>query len=377
MNNKISAGQIETASGPFFKTTPVPAGDAIRHPNRMFIGEGYAHSQNTNGSVTGGSWLQSFTAGGSVTPVTGWDYFEDVARQSVVSSYGLALVGASRTYGGTLDAIGVTAAALNDRNGNTQAWGAYIDAVKSHVNAGTTVGAEIEIANLPSTSPLGGVNPYNTFVDGMTRGLAIGGGSDSVVFGRSYAVDAAQTINNNGAAFWAGLVFRHNALMREGLADDRSIPSSSGYARAISMAHDHGISWYSRDPIGAPGTQAEVVRMFSTVDSPSVLWGVAFRDSAIDFHERVGPGNSLFVIDYEPDSADYLGIKPGIAGAGVRIQARGSANAGIAIEPNGTGNVYIPIASVPNYADDVAAAAGGLSVGAIYRTGSLLKIRAV
>jgi hypothetical protein len=38
--------------------------------------------------------------------------------------------------------------------------------------------------------------------------------------------------------------------------------------------------------------------------------------------------------------------------------------------------LFVPIGNVPAYADDAAAATGGVPVGGIYRTASALKVRA-
>lgn len=58
------------------------------------------------------------------------------------------------------------------------------------------------------------------------------------------------------------------------------------------------------------------------------------------------------------------------------LAARGAdTNVGLRLQPKGNAPVLIPIANVRDYADDAAAAGGGLAVGSIYRTGSALKIR--
>lgn len=66
---------------------------------------------------------------------------------------------------------------------------------------------------------------------------------------------------------------------------------------------------------------------------------------------------------------------PAAAGGGVRIVAAGETNVNVSVEPSGTGVFIVPIASVRDYADDAAAASGGVPVGGEYRTGSIKKIR--
>lgn len=41
----------------------------------------------------------------------------------------------------------------------------------------------------------------------------------------------------------------------------------------------------------------------------------------------------------------------------------------------GGNDLLILAATIPNYADDAAAAVGGVPVGGLYRTGSILKVR--
>ncbi len=302
-------------------------------------------AENLAAQTVGNSgWLASFAAGGLVPTVTGWSYLASASQFPISVDKNIGITGAANAalsgIGPAAANIGISGVALNNKVGQQKAWGAYFDGVRAITGAGTTAGIEVDITQLPGSSPLGGMNPYKNFIDGMTRGVNVSAGSDETVFGRSYAVDAAITTNNNGAAFWAGLVFRHNSLMREGLADDRSIPSSTGYARAILMAHDHGVSWYSRDPLAESGTQVEAVRMWSTVDNATTQWGMSFQDNALNFSSRAAPGASLFVIDYSATSVNFMAIEPKDTGSGPSLAVRGpDANINLLLTPKGTGRV--------------------------------------
>ena len=378
--NKITAGQIDTVSGPFFAGVSVPAGEALRHPGRAFIGQGHAHGQQPDGSVTGGSWLQSFATSGTVTPVVEWDYAEDFSRLAVVSSFGLAVTGASRTMsGGGVDAQGVNGFALNDRIGTQKSWGGYFDAVRTIAGTGNAQGVEINATNLPGVSPRGGATPYNAFTNGMTVGLAVASGSGVTTFGRSYAIDAHAEIRDNGAPAHTGINFRFDAVMREGVADNRTAMGNVGYARAISLATEQGLSWYSRDPVGAPGsgTQAEVARVYSSVTDPTVRVEQVFSDATIAWNETVSPGAALFQVDYIANAGTNIYVKSEAVGGSAIIGARGTnANIALKLAPKGTGWVtFAGLDNIPNYADDVAAAAGGMNIGGIYRTGNALKVR--
>lgn len=323
MPTKIRPAQIQGTPGAFFAGGGTPVADALRHPGRAFLGDGYQHSQNTDGSVSGGSWLQSFLAGADT--ITNLDWMEDTARFSVVTSIGIAMSGAARTSGG-LDALGVVGLALASTANGKNAWGGYFDAVRTIAGAGSVSGIEVNAAQLPATSPGNsgitdfwrkGKTPYKAPVTGEVSVLNLGGGSDAAVFGRSYAVDAAINIGNNGAAFWAGLNFRFDALMREGVTDDTTSPGNVGYARAISLATEQGISFFSRDPSGAPGsgTQEEAVRLFANVTDAAHRASFSFADGGMTYRERSGAGHGIFTAVYNASVTAGLRVIPGYSGS--------------------------------------------------------------
>ena len=76
-------------------------------------------------------------------------------------------------------------------------------------------------------------------------------------------------------------------------------------------------------------------------------------------------------------SVNGLVVRGSSPGTGVRMEAFGSDNnVSLVIAPKGpAAYVITPVVNIPNYADDVAAALGGVPIGAHYRTGSTLKIR--
>lgn len=349
---KLNWDQVGQPVSParFFNTPGSPAAPALRQNGRAFFGECYSHGQQTDGSVTGGSWLQSFTvnANGLTTTITGLDYGEDTARVVAVSSFGIALSGAARTSGGSgpEEAIGLFALAVND-DGTTpaNAWAAYLEANRTHASAGITIGVEINASQLPAASSAGAVGPYGSKGTDWVNVLRIAGGSDgrstfptNGVFPRSFAVNAGITFANNGAALWEGIVFDFNALMREGVADDTASPGNSGYARAMTMAHEQGLSWFSRDPVSGAGTQAEVVRMHASVSSPTIRWEMVFSDDAWSLNDRDAPDGAQFQVGYLANAAAHVFAQPVVLGSAPFIEARGvSSNINLLAKGKGTG----------------------------------------
>lgn len=328
-------------------------------------------------------WTASFPSDGLVNPVTGLSYTVSASAFPVVVTKGIGITTAvSMTDSGTgasAAGIGFSATVTNNIAGLQKVWGFYTDVSRTIAGSGNASGGEVQISTLIPGPHTSGMTPYKTFLDGQTRGIGVGAGSDETVMGRSYAVDMAMMLNTNGAAFWRGLVFRFDALMREGMANDRTKPGNEGYAHAINLAHDQGISLFSRDPLTGGGTdQADVVRIYSTIDSATPRHILYWTDNAMVYGEQEGTGSPLVVFDYIANAANYLALKPGAAGQGVAVEARGTnANVALSLVPKGVSPVFIPLANVIDYASDAAAAAGGLAIGSIYRTANALKIRIV
>lgn len=269
--------------------------------------------------IAGGSWLQYFDlpSGSAV----GWDYFEDNARRSVVSDFGIALAGVSRTNG--LDGIGAVGAVYNTGGGN-KAWGAYFDGVSGSEAAGITHGVEINATAL-HTSQLGGMTPYKTFTSRMTGGANVAIGSDAAVFGRSHEVDWTMMLQGNGGSALAGIVFRNTLLRREGEALGTALPGAEGYAQAILLPYQYGLSFYSRDSPGGAGEQTEVVRLFSSVTNPARRWRMSFTDGSFNIDEGVPPGNSLFRVNWRDDATSFVAVSAGGASSSPQIAPGGAA----------------------------------------------------
>lgn len=87
--------------------------------------------------------------------------------------------------------------------------------------------------------------------------------------------------------------------------------------------------------------------------------------------------NQAVLVSNGLGTANYIMLMSTISTQPVIYTCEGvDANINIRILPKGTGNVVIDVPNVPAFADDAAAAAGGVVVGGVYRTASALKIRA-
>lgn len=433
MTVKLNFDQVgNTVAAPFFApNAPAP----LRNSRRTFFGLSAAHGQQTDGSVTGGSWVQSFeTALGTHDD---WDYYEDTAGFVSVWNFGLAISGAARTTG--LDGIGVQGSVANSVNATVSAntitagtswriktlgdtdwnaicgtsgvtyavgdyiraanaatavtpagtvvrlytgWGAYFDAVRSFDDTGAVTGLEVNASQhgaSPATTGLDfgfwGRTPFKAFRLTEAIGLRIASGS---ALGASSIIDAGLQFQNNGSAMAVGINFHFDAIAREGMADGGDNPGTTGYARALSLAPEQGISWYSLNPSGAPGsgTQEEAFRFYGLVNDAAHRSALIVNDTGLIWRERISPGGNIVRFNYRGDSTATLVLDGGTASAPPRIFVEGAAaNIGLRFEPKGTGKLSAPIANVPDFADDTAAASGGVAVGEFYRTGSAIKIR--
>lgn len=358
------------ASDGFFSTVANPP-QIDRLYGRKFRGVGADHGAQPDGSVTGGSWLQSFET--DLGTVTEWDYYEDQSWDVSVADSKLARSSVSRTSGGEI-AIGHVMASLNDSGAGLTAWGGYSDAVRAVAGAGNTIGHEVNCGNM--VAALTPATPYAEIAGEIVGSVRLGAGSDAAIFGNSYAINTFAHMVDNGAKALTGIVVEHNAILRDDQADTPGVADGVGYARFASLGYNIGVSWWSKDPASTPGTQAEVVKLTSTVEDPAVKWRQTFTDTAVIWGDDVDPDNNAFVINYSATLGAGIGIVPADVGDSPSVAAIGTnTDINLTLAPKGTGVMAIPIANVPEYADDAAAAVGGLSVGSIYRTASALKIR--
>lgn len=339
---------VNSATGAFYRIdedgnpTAGPHAPAFRLSGRALIGENWEHNLGVDGQNPDGSWLQAVSGGR-------YNYYEDNARLSVVSSFGIGIASAVRMAlagSGTPDGIAIAGHGRNDlSNTDADLWVAYLDGVKVFSGAGDTKTLEVQIANLPGPSPQGGLDPYKSFVNGKTVGASIAAGADASVHGPSFAVDVGLQFANNGAVMHTGINFRWNAIRREGQADTAGASGHhDSYARAIAFAHKQGMSFFSREADGL-GDRKEVTRILSSTNSPTNYATLEFADEGMIYRSNMPGGfdaesDPMFQVDLVAGGDNYLAVSAAQLGAPPALRARGnSTNINLRLRPKGTGVV--------------------------------------
>lgn len=92
---------------------------------------------------------------------------------------------------------------------------------------------------------------------------------------------------------------------------------------------------------------------------------------------ELNPGSVRAVrVNHVASGVNYHDVYSGAAGSPPKTIAAGTdTNIDYMVEPKGTGCFRQPIATVREFADDTAAAAGGIPIGGYYRTASAVKVR--
>lgn len=330
-------GDIDaTASTGFFSDGVNPI-YAIRSTARVAIAESATHNLATDGSVTGGSFLQSFSVpdpilGGTQT-IADWDYFEDTSQVFGAKS-GQGMLGlVSRTSSGAGPVQTIKVGMVADTASTTGA-AAYIDAIRASTTS--TIGTEINTANLQAaiTAP----SPYAETANEIVNVLRLGAGSDSAVFKESYPIGSFIQFINNGAKAQRGMNFEHNSLVRDDETGTPGEVDGTGYGMAMSMAYNQGLSWWSRLPSGGAGTQTEVARLRSTVTNSAVGWRAEFTDTAFIIGDTVSGANNYFIVRYDASAVNGMRVIPSDTGQPVKVEPAGSdKNINFLLRGKGTG----------------------------------------
>lgn len=361
----ITPNPVAQREGAFFANSTNP-GSITRIANRMFVGDSF-HTTGSTTDVVGStwSWLKDTP---SVAGIGGSHWLEAAANMSVTAEYGIAVTGASRILPGATanrTAIGLAGLVWNqgisNPAANAQAWGAYVEAHHGPLQgrkANYTHAFELNVTNFEADTPA--TLPTGVPAAGALGGT-IGAGIAPENSGITYAVAHALRIVGLGAQFQAGIVFMQNALKAWG----------DGRFRAILLSRLHNISWF--DTLGAGGTELMQIEVTSTGYNKGQK--LAFGNLGMTLQNQAG--HPTLFVNRGPDGAtvDYLGLVA-TQGQGTRITTNGpGADIHLNLEPKGDGNVVIPLSSIRSYGSDAAAAAAGVPIGGLYRSGNAVMIR--
>ena len=362
VENLRSQNPVAAAFSPWeFYPDTISSTRISRIPDRLFVGGAVACTGNLY-EPWGSDWL---TRGASSSP-----WFMRNAQFSTLSVNGrIAVLGASRAsdidpiLGGV--PIGLSGVVTNDADNKT-VWGAYIDV--THIGASptymplSTYGIEIDAKNQSVFDSH--ALPY--YHGGGAFGLWIAGGGDPTSGGAStHPSNAAIVILKNSNTWNEGIVFFNDALTgNDGSAG--SVTNSS----AIRMARRQTIQW------DEPTTQGRAVQITSLItDSTKQLLQIFSNDTVEFWGSNEKP---IFKMAHQPNAVNYLVAFNGATTNAPQLFSLGDdANINLKLVPKGTGNLVVPIGNVPAYANDAAAAAGGVVVGGFYRIASALQIRVV
>lgn len=300
--------------------------------DRLFVGKS-ATSYDGKGTPVVKSWVGTPSAG----------IFEYLESNATFGAYaeqsGLGMFAAARTSdtaGGNAEvSIGMASFAYNDRvGGSSGAWNFYGTALREAGANGSTLGIEIDVANLGATVP---IMPANLFPAGVSAGLWIASGGEATNNQHVGTASAAMVILSNDAGargpvakFDKGIVIHNQAL--------EGCDGLSGAAVALALARGHAIQWFSNSNLGLGSIN-------HSVDNPNNATNINFSDSGLS----VTGVDNLPIFQVKPvlNAANLLQAEAVTTGAAARLNAIGTdANVDIMLQPKGSGVLSVSYGSV-------------------------------
>lgn len=237
----------------------------------------------------------------------------------------------------------------------------------------------------------------NVRVSGVTYGIGA-----SQTFGTSFSNDPSKLRNEFDGDVSLGGKRGAESLSVSYVADAvNSIVARGAPTGGSPLLYFNGADANVGARLGLKGRPVEILGVYTATNSTKVL-EVRDGGGTLNSYPFCSPGTATarFGVDGAPGdinaqfSSKGAGqlqlLTGGFTTLGVAVNHVSGANRHIVFTPSADGNpriapsagkmrigpITISLSDVPNYADDVAATAGGLSVGDVYRTGSALKIRA-
>lgn len=298
----------------------------LKWNGRVLIDHAASNTGNSPGNNTDGSWVNSHGVGAWGEPGTTLQWVETRAQLASIAEgpNRIAASFATRNNGTSGSAFASTMIGVNESVGQ-KVQTLYMEAIRKGASAGNTTGIELNVANL--TAPVSALtDPYNSGGSGMVEGIRMAAGADANVNGTTQAVDVGIQFINNGAKFKRGLVFKHNALEREG--------GAASNASAISMAARHVVGWWGEDLENGGGARKEAVRMWSEVSNTDTSVDLVFKDGGVEVDKAVqagglripGNGSQFFVSGAKYGKDDHVLRVPTRAFFGTHHDFLGSSN---------------------------------------------------
>jgi hypothetical protein len=236
--------------------------------------------------------------------------------------------------------------------------------------------------------------PVSTGISGFGTGIAaalginVGSAGAPVLFNGALGTPSSGTLTNAtglpistgvsglGAGVAAFLATPSSANLRSALTDEEGTgaayfvggalgtPASATLTNAIGLPVSTGVAGLGT------GVATALATNVGSAGAPVVLGGALGTPSSGTLTNATGLPISTGVAGLGANVATALAIAIGAAGAVARLAAQ-------TFLGKQTFNDQIAFSTLPpEYADDAAAATGGLAVGDVYRTGSALKVRA-
>jgi len=252
----------------------------------------------------------------------------------------------STTATGVNGAVGDHSAAFGENNKTTQDW-AFVTGQNNTVELSTGEGSSFvfgkDNTTTLSASIIGGYN-NNATVTGLPSGIPTG----QVILGRS---------NTMGSAGLGNVI----------IGQDNSMPSGSGAVIGDSNSITSTANFiFGRNNNASNGTAVGLVGIGNTMNGSGYAFGSSNNITTTGVSASYGSNNQItgegsyaygFGLTATQDKSVYIGSS-------------------IAHSSSGFKRIIMPsIITMPSYADDTAAAAGGVVVGELYRDGSTIKIR--
>jgi len=309
-------------------TSPTPTGNVtwIIHNGATFTGAGVL--PNSNQIKFGPSpltWVDTVLSG-AYEYLEANSSFNPRAKADNISSFSAVRSSTGTGLAGSAN-IGWASFAYNDHATSGYVWGNYSTLLRASGVGGSTIGHEIDVANLGATVYL---YPSSPFTSGLTAGMFLAAGGESTNVQNVGISSVALNIVSNDAglhlpiAQWdKGIIFHNEAIS--------GANGATGTGTAIALATGHTISWFNN-------SNNQVCNIYAVAGLTSAQGqSMIFESDGIHFTNSTD-GTTQFQIENTPYSANNIAIISNVTTGAPTLAAVGSdTNINIKVQPKGTG----------------------------------------